>query len=78
MEIEHFINPGVGWECKHCRAKLEARAGPIEGRARFFSEGESESKEPVFSTLALARWRDRSRQILVCPRCSIEERVNKT
>ena len=77
MEIEHFINPGYGWLCKHCLTKNEMRVGSDEGRARFFSEGESEEKEPFLSTFALARWRDRSKQVLVCPHCSIEEQVNK-
>jgi hypothetical protein len=76
MESDHFINPGYGWQCKHCNREVETRAG--EGRARFFSEGESEDKEPRLSSPALARWRDASRQILYCPRCSIEELINKT
>ena len=77
MEIEHFINHGYGWLCKHCHVETETRVGPSEGRARFFSEGESEDKEPRFSTQALASWRDASRQILFCPGCGIEEEINK-
>jgi hypothetical protein len=77
MEIEHFINPGYGWMCKHCLAETEA--GAMEGsvRARFFTEGEAETKEPQLSTPALARWRDAAHQTLYCPRCGIEEIVNK-
>lgn len=78
MEIEHFINSGYGWLCKHCRNEVETRVGSEEGRARFFSEGESEDKELRLSSSALARWRDASRQTLVCPTCGIEERVDKT
>lgn len=78
MEIDHFINPGDGWQCKHCSKEIETREAAGGGRARFFSEGESEDKEPTLSSLALARWRDASRQVLYCPRCSIEERVDKT
>jgi hypothetical protein len=78
MEIEHFINPGYGWLCKHCDSHEETRVGPKEGRARFFSEGEAEDKEPSLSTICMARWRDASRQILFCPICGIEETVNKS
>ena len=77
MEIEHFINPGYGWMCKHCAVEDEARAAKAESRARFFNEGEAESKEPQLSTPALARWRDRARITLYCPRCGIEEMVSK-
>lgn len=78
MEIEHFINQGYGWLCKRCHNEVETRVGLDEGRARFFSEGESEDKEPRFSTHALARWRDGSRKTLYCPDCGIEEVVNKS
>jgi hypothetical protein len=77
MEIEHFINPGYGWLCKHCLSEIDARASLSEGRARFFTEGEAEEKEPSLSTLALARWRDAAREALFCPSCGIEELVNK-
>jgi len=77
MEIEHFINEGFGWVCKHCSAIERARASENFTRARFFSEGEAEEKEPRLSTLALARWTSPSRRALVCPRCGIEEVVDK-
>lgn len=76
-ETTHFINTGFGWVCKHCSAEEGEHEGQAEGRARFFSEGESESKEPQLSTQALARWRDVTRQALVCPLCSIEETIRK-
>jgi hypothetical protein len=75
IELTHFINTGFGWVCKHCSAGEQERAA--EGRARFFTEGEAEAKETRLSTPALARWRDATRQALVCPRCSIEETINK-
>jgi hypothetical protein len=75
--MTHFINTGFGWVCKHCSAEESERAGQTEGRARFFSEGEAEAKEPQLSTPALARWRDATRQALVCPHCSIEETISK-
>jgi hypothetical protein len=77
MEIEHFINLGYGWMCKHCAAEDEARGVEGEGRARFFTEGEAESKEPALSTPALARWRDQARTTLYCPRCGVEEVMSK-
>ncbi len=77
MEIEHFINEGFGWVCKHCSAGTEARAGEKPGRARFFREGEAEEKEPPLSTPALARWTSAARTALACPRCGIQEVVSK-
>ncbi|MBA2733831.1 MAG: hypothetical protein H0U54_13170 [Acidobacteria bacterium] len=77
MEIDHFINEGFGWMCKHCSAEMEARVAEQETRARFFSEGEAEEKEPRLSTPALARWTNPARRTLACPRCKIEEMIDK-
>ena len=76
-EMNHFINTGFGWVCKHCSAEEEVPGAEDLGRARFFIEGEAEAKEPRLSTTALARWSDATRRTLVCPRCSIEETINK-
>jgi hypothetical protein len=79
IETTHFINQGFGWVCKHCSA-LEEAAGAsasVEGRARFFTEGEAETGEAHLFTTALARWTDATRRALVCPRCSIEETISK-
>jgi hypothetical protein len=57
---------------------METRASQAVGRARFFTEGEAEDKEPELSTLALSRWSDAAHTILYCPRCGIEELVSKT
>ena len=76
-ETEHFINAGYGWTCKRCLKDKEARESLEGSRARFFSEGEAEEREPRLSTEALARWRDEARRILVCPRCGAEERIKE-
>lgn len=77
LEIDHFINEGFGWACKHCSAETKARVERQSTRARFFTEGEAEEKEPVLSTPALARWTTPARRVLSCPRCGIEEMVDK-
>jgi DNA-directed RNA polymerase subunit M/transcription elongation factor TFIIS len=77
LEIDHFINEGFGWVCKHCSAEEQARVNDKETRARFFTEGEAEEKETRLSTPALARWTSPTRRTLACPRCGIEEMVDK-
>jgi hypothetical protein len=76
--MQHFVNNGYGWTCRRCQEKEEtARAPERSARARFFSEGEAEEREPRFSASALAQWRDELRQVLSCPRCGVEERVKQ-
>jgi hypothetical protein len=77
LELDHFINEGFGWMCKHCSREMKARVNENETRARFFSEGEAEEKEPRLSTPALARWTSPTRRTLACPRCNIEEMIDK-
>jgi hypothetical protein len=77
LEIDHFINEGFGWVCKHCSVNVKARAEAKAARARFFTEGEAEEKEPRLSTTALARWTSSARRALSCPRCGIEEMIDK-
>jgi hypothetical protein len=76
-EIDHFINAGFGWVCKHCSPEVESNSGMNRKRGRFFTEGEAEDKEPVLSTPTLARWRDATHRTLVCPRCGVEEMISK-
>ena len=70
--MEHFTNEGFGWTCRRCEAE-RARETHESPRARFFSEGEAESRDTQLSAPTLARWRDASHQTLVCPRCGVEE-----
>jgi hypothetical protein len=79
IETDHFVNAGFGWVCKHCSPEVEPRPDVSRaGRARFFTEGEAEDKDPVLSTPTLARWRDATRRSLFCPRCGIEETISKS
>jgi DNA-directed RNA polymerase subunit RPC12/RpoP len=77
LETDHFINEGFGWVCKHCSTKMKARVNEKDTRARFFTEGEAEEKEPALSTVALARWTTPGRRALACPHCGIEEMLDK-
>jgi len=76
--MQHFVNNGYGWTCRHCQeAETTATARESEriARARFFSEGEAEEREPKLSSAPRARWRDDSRQELVCPKCGVTEKT---
>ena len=76
--MEHFVNNGYGWTCRHCQREETAAHVPVSGaRARFFSEGEAEEREPKLSSHALARWRDESHQELVCPNCGATEKTDE-
>jgi hypothetical protein len=76
--MQHFINNGYGWTCRRCRAEEDSAQVDASGaRARFFSEGEAEEREPKFSVGSLARWRDESRRELVCPKCGATEKTEQ-
>ncbi|MFN2502217.1 MAG: hypothetical protein ABR530_09415 [Pyrinomonadaceae bacterium] len=79
MELNDFYNAGFGWVCRHCEREL----GPTEGEeepkhSRVFREGEAESKNPKLANPALAKWTDKTRRFLMCPRCGITEAVEKS
>ncbi|HYP02693.1 MAG TPA: hypothetical protein VER76_21075 [Pyrinomonadaceae bacterium] len=78
MPMQHFVNNGYGWTCRHCQdaEATAARESESSARARFFSEGEAEEREPKLSSAARARWRDESRQELVCPKCGVAEKID--
>ena len=85
IETEHFVKERFGWVCRRCSdaARRDAAAGVdndgrrpslVEGRARFFHEGEAEEREPKLSARGLARRRDAGgRRTLFCPNCGAEE-----
>jgi len=75
IELNDFYNDGFGWVCRHCEREL--RQPEAESHSRLFREGEAESKQPEFSNVALAKWLDKTRQTLICPRCGITEPVDK-
>ncbi len=72
IELNDFYNEGFGWICKHCERESDQNE-LSENRSRLMREGEAESKTPVFSNRALAKWLDASQRVLVCPRCGISE-----
>jgi len=78
VEIENFINLGYGWVCRRCSERDAAHPSPFGtlSRARYYTEGESEQKNPRLETAGLARWRDSKREYLMCPTCGIEERLD--
>jgi len=73
--LEHFVNEGFGWTCRRCDAE-RAREASESPRARFFSEGEAESRDVRLSAPTLARWRDAELRTLFCPRCGVVEVLN--
>ena len=78
IELNDFYNAGFGWICRHCERELKTVHGGSESdHARFYREGEAETKQPSLSNLALAKWVDPARTTLTCPRCGITELVEK-
>jgi hypothetical protein len=76
-EPENFYNDGFGWLCRRCERTIEAPTDAAS-HSRLLREGESESKSPRLSNFALAKWADKSRTTLVCPRCGITEKISTT
>ncbi len=78
IEINDFYNDGFGWVCRHCERELKAEKDVAgEEKSRLMTEGEAESKQPKFSSLALAKWTDKTNRTLMCPRCGIVEAIDK-
>ncbi len=73
-ELKSFYNQGMGWVCRRCESKLATPddASPL---SRAFREGEAESKTPMLANQALAKWSDKTRRVLICPRCGQTQMV---
>jgi hypothetical protein len=78
QKLNHFYNEGFGWICRNCELDLEKPTGAQGTLSRLFTEGEAESKQPLMSNNALAKWADAEHRILNCPRCGITELVGKS
>jgi hypothetical protein len=77
VELNNFYNDGFGWICRACERELKAQNEPAK-HSRLLREGEAESKTPRLSNSALAKWTDKLRTTLCCPRCGITEFVSKS
>lgn len=71
-KLNNFYNEGFGWICRKCEAELKPE---VTVKSRLLSEGEAESKNPVLSNKALAKWTDAEQKTLICPRCKISESI---
>ena len=74
QDLAHFHNDGFGWVCKTCEAKI---ANKKTEKSRLMTEGEAESKQPVYSNKAMAKWTDSKQNTLICPNCGIIEALRK-
>jgi len=77
IELNDFYNDGTGWICRRCEREL-SQPGSDQRHSRIFREGEAESKTPEFAQPALAKWMDKTQQVLICPRCKVTESVDKS
>jgi rubrerythrin len=77
IELNDFYNDGTGWICRQC-AHEWLPPDDSKGFSRTFREGEAESKTPVMANPALAKWTDKTRRFLTCPRCGITEGVERS
>ena len=78
IELNDFYNEGFGWICRHCERDLAKQKGAKDSKqSRLMREGEAESKQPLFSNIALAKWADKAQRTLLCPRCGITELADK-
>jgi hypothetical protein len=75
-KLSSFYNSGFGWFCIQCERELAgASKEDPEAPSRIFREGEAEKS--AAGELAVARWTDKTRRFLTCPRCGITEAVEK-
>lgn len=78
IELNDFYNAGFGWICRPCERDLKTETDPEANHSRVFREGEAESRDPRLATIALAKWTDKTRRFLTCPRCGITEAVERS
>jgi len=78
IELNDFYNAGMGWICRQCDRELSAVPKTPTPHSRAFTEGEAESKIPQLANAALAKWTDKTRRFLTCPRCGITEPVERS
>jgi hypothetical protein len=64
-EINDFYNEGFGWVCRQCERQFE--------REHTEAETEIGAKAPYPANRPLAKWTDKTRRFLTCPRCGITE-----
>jgi ribosomal protein L37AE/L43A len=76
IELNDFYNAGFGWICRHCEGELTGPGTAVVDHSRIFREGEAESKVPELASPALAKWTDKTRRSLTCPRCGVTEPVD--
>jgi len=69
QELNDFYNDDFGWICRHCERQLE-REQTLPNRAR---EVETKDQCPDLTDRPLAKWTDKTRRFLTCPRCGITE-----
>jgi len=73
IELNDFHNAGFGWICRHCEREFRPNSPTPHQLSRVFREGEAEGKDPALSNYALAKWTDKTRRFLTCPRCGVTE-----
>jgi len=78
IDLNDFYNDGFGWVCRHCERDLSRIHETPSGLSRAFREGEAESKTTTLANAALAKWTDKTRRFLTCPRCGVTEAVEKS
>ena len=63
-ELNDFYDYGSGWICKRCENEIAADA--------------KSEKPPKHANAALAKWMDKTRRVLICPRCGLTESIEKS
>lgn len=77
-ELNDFYNAGFGWICRACERDLQPEHLSEGKHSRVFREGEAESRSPELANQALAKWTDKTRRFLTCPRCGLTEPVENS